>query len=918
VSGAPDGGIDVLLADGTTAHVRTIRPDDAEGLLGFHARLSPESVMLRFFGPHPRLSDAEVVRFTHVDGIDRLALVAERATGIVAVARYDRTPGSDEAEVAFVVDDEFQGRGLGTILLEHLASAARSRGIRRFVADTLSENFRMLHVFRDAGFARQFTRASEVMRVVLDIAPSPEARLAIDERDRQSVVRSMSRLLRPTSIAVVGASRDEGTIGHQLVANLLAGGFQGPVYPVNPKASYVASIPAWPGVEEVPGPVDLAVVAVPAEAVPAVVEACGRKGVGALVIISAGFAEVGADGAQRQGTLVRLAHAQGMRLVGPNCFGVVNTEPAVSMNATFAPSPPVMGPIGFASQSGGLGIAILAEATARGLGLSSFVSMGNKADVSGNDALLWWEQDPATEVVLLYLESFGNPRRFSRIAERLSRTKPIVAVKSGRSAPGRRGASSHTAALAGADEAVDALFRRTGVIRADTIEELFDVAGVLALQPLPRGRRVAIVGNAGGPGVLAADACAGHGLTVPELSPSVQEALRSFLPVGAAVSNPVDLIASATADDYRRAIGLLARSNEVDAILVIFTPPLVTRAGDVADAVAEAADAAGGASAPADGTADGASGHTVTVVASFLGTAEARQALHGARRPVPCFTYPETAARALARVAEYAEWRARPPGVEPVLDGLDPNAARRVIEDCTASATGAGETGADTWITGAAAMRLLAAYGIPVTPTVAVAGARRAAEAAGTVGLPVALKASGPGVVHKTDVGGVALGLASRRAVHEAYDAMAARLGTAMDGAVVQPMVPPGVESIAGFVQDPAFGPLVLFGLGGTAVELLGDHSTRLAPLTDADARDLVHSLRGSALLTGYRGSTAVDVDALVELLLRLGRLAEDLPEVAEADLNPVIATPAGVTVVDARLRVTATPVRADDRRHLA
>ena len=482
----PVGDTDVLLADGSTARVRPIRPDDADALRALHARLSPESVILRFFGPHPRLSAAEVERFTHVDGVDRLALVAERAEDLVAVARYDRSPGAEEAEVAFVVDDAFQGRGLGTILLEHLASWARTRGIRRFVADTLAENFRMLGVFRDAGFARQFSRSSEVMRVVLDIAPSAEARGAADERDRRAVVRSMDRLLRPSSIAVVGASRDPGTIGHQLVVNLLAGGFTGPVYPVNPSATSVAGVPAWPRLDAVPAPVDLAVVAVPADAVAGVVEDCGHGGVGALVVISAGFAETGAPGAARQRALTHLAHANGMRMVGPNCFGVVNTDASISMNATFAPTPPVRGPIGFASQSGGLGIAILGEAGARGLGLSSFVSLGNKADVSGNDALLWWEQDPATDVVLLYLESFGNPRRFGRVAGRLSRTKPIVAVKSGRSTAGVRGASSHTAALAGADAAVEALFQRTGVIRADTIEELFDLAMLLDSQPAPR------------------------------------------------------------------------------------------------------------------------------------------------------------------------------------------------------------------------------------------------------------------------------------------------------------------------------------------------------------------------------------------------------------------------------------------------
>ncbi|HTZ08599.1 MAG TPA: GNAT family N-acetyltransferase, partial [Acidimicrobiales bacterium] len=543
---APAPDVDVLLADGTTARLRPITPDDADALRAFHARLSQETIVLRFFGPHPRLSDTEVARFTHVDGTDRVALVAERGGELVAVARYDRSPGSDEAEVAFVVDDRFQGRGLGTILLEHLAAAARPRGVRRFVADTLSENHRMLRVFRDAGFARQFSRDSEVMRVVLDIAPSAAARIAADERDRLAVLHSMQRLLRPSSVAVIGASPRPGTVGHRLVANLLDAAFTGPVYPVHPEASSVAGVPAWPTVEEVPGPVDLAVVAVPAEAVPAVVAACGRKGVGGLVVVSAGFAETGEEGEALQRRVVRDAHALGMRMVGPNCFGVLNTDPGVSLNATLAPEPAVAGTVGFASQSGGLAVAILAEAATRGLGLSSFVSLGNKADVSGNDTLVWFEDDPATAVVLLYLESFGNPRRFSRIARRVSRVKPVLAVKSGRSASGARGATSHTAAPAGSDEAVDALLRATGVVRVDTIEELFEAASVLALQPLPRGDRVAVLGNVGGPGVLGADACIGHGLAVPELSARTQSALAAHLGPGAGVTNPVDLGAAAT------------------------------------------------------------------------------------------------------------------------------------------------------------------------------------------------------------------------------------------------------------------------------------------------------------------------------------------------------------------------------------
>lgn len=902
---------DVLLADGSAAYVREIRPSDAGALVTFHDRLSQRTVVFRYFGPHPVLSEREVEHFTNVDGADRVALVAERGNQIVAVARYDRTPGRDDAEVAFVVDDAFQGKGLGTVLLEHLVGAARQHGIRRFVADTLSENHRMLQVLRDAGFARQYERSSEVVRVVLDISPSREALEAAEERDRQAVVRSMERMLRPRSIAVIGAARAAGTIGHQLLRNLLSGGFQGPVYPVNPSASHVASVPCWPNVESIPAAVDLAVIAVPAAKVEGVIEECGRKGVGALVVISAGFAETGPDGAVIQRRLTRLAHTYGMRLVGPNCFGVVNTDPDVSMNATFAPSTPIAGSLGFVSQSGGLGIALLREVSVRGLGLSAFVSTGNKADISGNDLLRWWEQDPATKVVLMYLESFGNPRKFLRTAERLSRQKPIVAVKSGRSAAGTRGAASHTAALASPEEAVGALFKKTGVVRVDTIEELFDVAEVLAAGTLPRGPRVGIVTNAGGPGVLAADACVGHGLEVPELTAATQEAIGSFTDQGAGLRNPVDMIASASAETYRRTLETLLAGDEVDALLVIFTPPLVTRPDDVAAAVLSAVR-----TAAQDARAK-------PVLACFLGADGPPASLRAAQEAVPYFTYPETAARALSRAVSYSRWLARPATTEPVLDRLDANAARRVVEEAGLRASVSDESthddGSGGWLMGDRAMNLLETYGVPTVPTMLVHDAEEAAEAAKGMGFPVALKVTGTDILHKSDVGGVKLGLPSLPAVAEAYDEMHRRLGDRMEGAVVQRMLSSGVETIAGFVRDSAFGPLVLFGLGGTTVELLGDHATRLAPLTELDARELVMSLRGARLLTGFRGSEPVDLDALVDLLVRLARLAEDLPELAEGDCNPVMASAQGAVVVDARLRVHLADAESDlDLRHLS
>jgi acetyl coenzyme A synthetase (ADP forming)-like protein len=910
LEGDGTGGYDVVLVDGSTARVRPINPDDVGQVVELHARLSPETVRLRYFGAHPFLTPKELADLVGGEASEHLALVAERAGQLIAIAQYDRLPGSDVAEVAFVVDDAHQGLGIGTLLLEYLASEGRRRGIKRFAADTLFENAAMAQVFCDAGFSQHSAVDAGVVRVVMDISPTPEALSALYERDRVAAARSMERLLRPGAVAVIGASRHPGTVGHELVRNLVMGGFQGPVYPVNPAATHVASLPAFPSIADVPGKVDLAVIAVPASAVAEVVEACGRKGVGGLVVVSSHFAEEGAEGAARERALARLAHSYGLRMVGPNCFGILNTDPQVSMNATFAKDLPTAGSVGFASQSGGLGIAVLAEAKKRGIGLSNFVSMGNKADVSGNDLLAWWSEDASTRVGVLYLESLGNPGKFARLARELSRSKPLVAVKAGRSAVGRRAASSHTAALASSDEAVAALFHQTGVIRVETIEELFDVAQVLDTQPIGEGLRVAIVSNAGGPGVLAADACVGNGLDVPELTKGLQAAIAACCPGNGGTANPIDLGAEASAETYGKILDLLLGCGEVDAIVVNFSPPLVSLdADDVAAAIAASVDRA------VAGTASGGPTRTARpVVASLLGAGgRGREVLLSAKFPVPSFTYPETAVRALAHALRYAEWRRRPVGSVPTLQGVDVNEARRRLPHDP-------ENGGlvSGWVAGATAMDVLAAFGVPVLRTVEVHSAGEAEKWAEELGGPLALKVLGP--LHKSERGGVRLGLATPVAVAGAYNSMKEAFGAEMLGAILQPMAPPaGVETIVGAMQDAAFGPLVVFGLGGVAVEVLGDHLTRLAPLTDIDAKEMLTGLRGSALLTGYRGRPAVDLEALAQVLHRVSRLAEDLPEVAELDCNPVIATPAGAVVVDARLRVGTggTRPRLEDTRHL-
>jgi acetyl coenzyme A synthetase (ADP forming)-like protein len=881
---------DVVLSDGGTVHVRPITPDDGPRLLAFHSRLSRETIYLRFFGSHLQLTPDEVKRFTHVDGCDRMALVATLGDEIVAVGRYDRSPAKpNEAEVAFVVEDSHQGRGIGTLLLEHLAIHALSQGVTVFEAQTLPVNHPMQEVFKNAGFAGRSRFDHGIVDVRMDLACDQRFQDAVDERSRLATVRSIERLLRPRSVAVIGAGPQSGTIGHEVFRNLFKGGFTGPVYPVHPSAASVEGIKAYSSVEAVPGEVDLAVLAVPQAAVAEVIEACGDKGVRSVVVISAGFAEVGEDGRSAQDRIVNRARGAGMRLVGPNCFGIINTADDVSLNATFAPVAPEPGRVAFASQSGGLGIAVIEEARRHGIGLSSFVSVGNKADVSGNDLIRYWEQDACTDVIMLYLESFGNPGRFAQIARQVSHTKPILALKAGRTDSGRRAASSHTAALASPDVAVDALFAQTGVIRANTLEELFDTAELFSSQPFPAGRRVAIVSNAGGPGILAADACESAGLRVAELSEQAQDSLRAFLPAAASVANPVDMIASATAEDYQRVVSQLLQDTAVDAVVAIFVPPLVTEPDAVALAIATASRGAG-----------------KPVVANFLGVAPPPAGLRAFERPVPNFAFPEAAVRALARASEYGEWLCRPSGRAVSFADLDIDRGRAVVQSELNCPRHGG------WLEPGRSIELLGAYGIRVADSTVVQDVTQAVEAAERIRYPVVLKAANPELVHKTKAGAVHLGLSSEPELRSAFAAMEKSLGDKMAGAVVQAMVDEGVETIVGLVNDPSFGPLVMFGTGGTAVELFADRAVRTLPMTDTDAADLVRSVRGSPLLFGFRGSPPANVTALEGLLLRVARLAEDNPEIAEMDLNPVIVGPQQVQAIDVKIRVSASPSQPD------
>ncbi|MFL5916221.1 MAG: GNAT family N-acetyltransferase [Gaiellaceae bacterium] len=789
------------------------------------------------------------------------------AARIVALANWVRLRDPRSAEVAFAVGDEFQRRGIGTRLLERLAAHAADAGIEEFVAEVLHENNAMLGVFRDAGFA--VTRAGEggELEIRFPIAPTGSYREQVATRDHVAVRASLEPFFRPRSVAVVGASKRRGSIGGELFRNVLAGDFAGSAYPVNRQGDPVAGVHGYRGIADIAEAIDLAVICVPGERVLAAAEDALDAGVRALVVISAGFAETGSEGAERQERLLALVREHGARLLGPNCLGIASSP--VQLNATFAPRSFPAGKIGFSSQSGALGLALLERAEATGLGVTSFVSIGNKADVSSNDLLEWWEDEDETEMVVLYLESFGNPRAFSRIARRVARRKPILALKGGSTGAGSRAAGSHTAALAGSDVAVDALFRQAGVIRAGTLDELIDVATLLSAQPVPRGRRVALVTNAGGLGILAADACEAAGLELPQPSEATRTALAEVMPAEGSAANPIDLLGGATAESFTAALPPVLADPAFDAAIVLFVPTVGSDEHEVGGAISRAA----------------ASVTDKPVLCVFVSAKGAPPTLRSASS-VPAFAYPEAAARALGRAAERGEWLRRPTGAAPEPD-LDRDEAQVVVQ----------EAGED-WLDAEQTRRMLEAYGVPLVPERVVATPEAAVEAARDLGFPVVLKTAAAGA-HKTEQGGIALDLADEAAVLEAAE----RIGPPL---LVQPFVRGGAELLAGVVQDPVFGPLVAFGPGGVLAELIGEAQFRLAPLTDLDAEELVHGGKAGRLVAGFRGAPPADETALVDLLLRLSLLANDLPEVAELDLNPVLALPGGCLAVDARVRIDA------------
>ncbi|WP_225829907.1 GNAT family N-acetyltransferase [Streptomyces sp. NK08204] len=881
MTGIQEAPVHALLADGTTVRIRRAGPADHEDVRRLYEEMSPQNLRMRFFSVSPASAGRAADRVAGGERPGYRALAAECGGRLVGLAEYEVLPDGGTAEVSVAVADGWHHRGVGTLLLEHLADAARSAGVTAFSADTLAENHDVLKVFHDLGLriTRRFEGPEVHCRVELT---EDEAYLsAVEARGRVADVVSLEPLLRPRAVAVIGAGRRPGSVGRAILRNIHNGSYAGRLYAVHPEAEAIAGVHACPSVAALPQVPDLAVIAVPAAAVAEVAQECGRAGVRALLVVSAGL------DTHQSGALLGACRAHGMRLVGPNCLGLANTDDGVRLDATFAARHPGPGTAGVAVQSGGVGIALLDGLARLGIGLSTFVSLGDKYDVSGNDMLQWWESDGHTDLALLHLESFGNPRAFSRTARRVARSIPVLTVDAGRSAAGRRAAASHTAAAATPTMTRRALFTQAGITATRTIGELLDTAALLHAQPLPDGRRVAVVSNAGGAGVLAADACADAGLVVPPLAAGLVDELLALLPDGASATNPVDVTAAVDEDRLRACVGLLARHGAVDTVLVSLVPTAVAAATGE-DLVRALTSVPRPLARP-----------VVVVLPAQAARVELLPAVGGGT--VPAYSDAEDAARAVAHAAARADWLARPAGTVPEPAGVDTGRAKSLT---VAFLHGNPEGG---WLDPRATATLLDCYGIPQIPWAwardegeAVAAAERLAGPDGRV----VLKAYWPGLLHKSEQHALHLGLQNASEVRAAHRDLVARFGDRMTGVVVQPLAERGTELFAGVVQDEVFGPLVVFGLGGTATELLADHAARLAPLTDLDVHDLLTSPRCSPLLFGYAGSPAADLGALEQLLHRLSRLASDLPELAETDLNPVLAGPRGITALDARVRL--------------
>ena len=874
-----------LLADGSTVEIRLAGPADFDAVKAMHEVMSPDNSYMRFFNISRHAAETEARRICREPRPGHVALLALLAGEVVGCASYAAPAESENvAEVAFAVADHMHHRGIATLLLEHLISYARSHQITVFTAETLAENTPMLKVFADAGLPVQSHCEDGVMELTIPL-PSEGGGTALDsylnavsERERRADTASLRHILAPESVVVIGASRRRGTVGRAILDNILTSGYSGRLYVVNPRARQIGGEHCLPSVLDLPEPADLAVIAVPATAVLNVADQCGQRGVRSLVVITAGLDTAGcAD-------LLAVCRRHGMRLVGPNCFGV--TVPAIGLDATFAARHPKLGVAGLVMQSGGLGIAMVDQLSRLGIGISSFASVGNKLDVSSNDMLMWWEHDGVTKLAVLYIESFGNPRKFARTARRVSASMPVLAVEAGRSAAGQRAATSHTAAVATPLVSREALFEQAGVISTPAFGDLVETTALLGSQPVPAGRTVAIVSNVGGAGVLAADACTDLGLTVHRPHGLTSRRLRALVPDTGAIGGPVDTTAAISAESFQRCLELLAADDEVDALIALVLPTAAT--GDLVAAI-QHADV------------------SIPLAAVVLGQPESVRLIPRAEGDgqIPAYGYPEAAVAAMARAARYGAWRTEPRGQIPSLLDIRTEDARTLVRGFFHATLGGG------WMPPDKTAELLRCYGIPLAELTSARSEDEAVRAFEAVAGPVVLKADVPGLVHKTDAGAVELDLRTEAEVRNAYRRLTERFGERQRSVLVQPMIAGGTEVIVGVADDHMFGPLVVFGLGGVATEVLADHAARLTPLTDTDADQLIGSIRSAPLLRGHRGSPSADLGALRDLLLRVSRLADDLPEVTELDLNPVIARADGVFVVDARIK--ARPYQPQD-----
>ena len=855
----------MILRDGSPLRLRAPRPEDYDDIKVFYDGLSEDSLYTRFHGSvrteGPARSDAEA------DGDARVVLIGWRADRVVASGSYDRLREPAVAEVAFTVAEDFQGRGVATRILEQLAEIGAERGIARFDAEVMDSNQAMLAVFNRAGFGVRSRLDFEELLVSLDIQPTEAVQEKIEERDHRGVVASLRPILAPASVAVVGASNEPGSRGGDLFANLIAGGFRGAAVPVNRSGGAVHSVRAARSLSELAEPPELVVVAVPDEEVLDVAAEAARVGARAMLVVSRMAGSAGEDsGRQRQ--LLEIVRSAGLRMVGPGALGVLNNDASVRLRGTFAGAPVPAGRLGISSQSGAIGIALLGDAAGRRLGLSSFASLGGRADVSTNDLLEYWEEDKATAAVILYVETFGNPEHFGRIARRVARRKPILAIK-GRRAPGpEAGAGSHTAAALRGDALVDALLLQAGVMRFHSGGELFDTAEFFETQPLPLGHRIGIVSSSRGVTTLAVDACGSRGL---------------------AVGRSLVIGSRAAPADYAASVRDLLAEQAIDAVMAYY----VDLGGGDPQAVLAA-------------ISEAAAGQTKPVVAAVLAGDGRRVERQGGS--VPNFRFPETCAGVVARAVERREWLSRALGQRPEFAAIDADAARARVAAWHDSHPAAGTQGDSGWLPTAESEALLATHQIPFVASGSCPDVERAVSAAAALGRPVVLKADFPPPAHAADVDAVLLGLEGQAAVRAGWQELERRCraaGRQWRGVTVQPLAGSGADVLLGALADPDLGQVMAIGLGGRRAGLGRDVAYRLLPVTDVDARELIDASETLSIqLDGFRGSVPLDRLALQELILRFALLLRAVPELVEVDLNPVRCLPDGALVLDMRMRV--------------